>query len=245
MISRGWTGKITKRVGMNRSSARVVLLNRESFAKSGSWGDHLELRRDAHANFSVWWSKFAEDPTTRRRRWFDWEKIKNIKSPIEIRNVIQEGALRRNVEFDWGDAIPLVASIDWVTATVIASKLKCELPALPSADALLAQRSLCTLSRVEIGAEWGYDMHEISVSFERWIRILSGESWKVDKPYYYEGERFPGSWYFDGVGNLEVSSDDGFIGWTGDLRGLNFIDGPKLDTVDLAQLALSAAQRPE
>lgn len=42
---------------MSRRAAGVVLLHREAFSMVDDWIDHIELRRDAHANFAVWSNK--------------------------------------------------------------------------------------------------------------------------------------------------------------------------------------------
>jgi len=44
------------------------------------------------------------------------------------------------------------------------------------------------------------------------------------------------------VRGRSVGYDDGGVGWDGRLDGLDVIDGPKLDDVDLARLALSAVE---
>jgi hypothetical protein len=228
---------------MTRRAAKVVLLHRDAFSMVDDWIDHIELRRDAYATFSVWGNKYGEDPMTGRRRWFDWNKTKGLKSPMAIYKAIEDEAEYLNVHVEWVDAIPLIATIDWLTAAVIASKVGFEIPALPNVDLLLTQRSLRPIGLVTIGAEWGYDMHYLTLPFERWVRVLGGESWSIEEPYWFEGQRFTGEWSFDGAGGLVVGYDDGGVGWDGSLSGLDDIDGPKMEDVDLARLALAAAER--
>lgn len=228
---------------MTRRAAKVVLLHRDAFSMVDNWIDHIELRRDAHAAFAVWGNKYGEDPTTGRRRWFDWNKTKGLKSPMAIHKAIEDVAEYLSVQVEWVDAVPLIASIDWLSAAVIASKAGFEIPALPDVDVLLTQRSLRSIGRVTIGATWGYEMHELSLSFEQWVRILRGKQFELDEPYWYEGQRFTGTWSFDGTGGLVVSYDDGGVGWEGNLGWLDVIDGPKMDEVDLARLALGAVKR--
>lgn len=228
---------------MNRRSAKVVLLHRESFSMDDGSIDHIELRRNAFATFSVWRKKYGQDPMTGRQRWFDWGKTKGLKSSVAIKMAIDDAAELLSVTVEWEKIIPLIASIDWLIAAVIAKNGGHEIPTIPDVNVLLTQRSLRALGRVTIGAEWGYDMHELDFPLEHWIRILRGESWVIDKPYWYEGERFTGTWSFDGDGQLEVTYDDGGVGWQGHLTGLEVIEGPKLDNVDLAKLALSAVQQ--
>lgn len=226
-----------------RAAAKVVLLHREAFSMADDWIDHIELRRSIGATFSVWGNKYGENPSTGRRRWGDWDKVSALKSPMAIYKAIEDAAAFLNVDVEWIEAVPLIASIDWVTAAVIAKRRGYQIPELPDVDDLLLQRSLRVLGRVRIGAKWGYDLHELDFPLERWLRILKGEAWSVEKPYWYEGQRFKGEWSFDGDGFLYVGYDGGGQGWEGNLSGLDVIDGPTVDEVDLAKLALSAVSQ--
>jgi len=226
---------------MHRRAAKVALLHREASSMVDDWIDHIELRRTANARFAVWGNKYGEDPMTGRRRWMDWDKTSDLKSPAAVKQALANEAEFLGVEIDWSDALPLIASIDWLTAAVIASISGLKVPALPRAEVLLEQRALRPLGRVTVGAIWGYDMHELQLSFERWIRILGGEAWTIEEPYWHEGQRFTGCWTFDGKGGLEVTYDDGGVGWEGELRGLDAITGLQLDGVDLGRLALDGA----
>jgi hypothetical protein len=205
------------------------------------WIDHIQLRRSAHAKFAVWGNKYGQDPISGRRRWMDWDKRRDLTSPRAIRKALEDEAELLGVDLDWHDALALIASIDWLTAAVIASEGGLEIPKLPAADDLLDQRALRPLGRVMIGVEWGYDMHELLMSFERWIRILGGESWTVEQPYWYEGQHFTGCWTFDERGGLVVTYDGCGVGWEGEVQSMDLITGPQMDGVDLARLALSAA----
>jgi hypothetical protein len=226
-----------------RAAAKVVLLHREAFSMADDWIDHIELRRSTGATFAVWGNKYGENPSTGRRRWGDWDKVTGLKSPMAIYKAIEDAATFLNVDVEWVEAVRLIASIDWVTAAVIAKRRGYQIPELPDVDDLLLQRSLRVLGRVRIGAKWGYDLHELDFPLERWLRILKGEAWSVEKPYWYEGQRFKGEWSFDGEGSLYVGYDGGGQGWEGNLSGLDVIDGPTVDEVDLAKLALSAVSQ--
>lgn len=204
------------------------------------WIDHIELRRDAHANFTVPGKGYGEDPVTDRRRWFELDKMERLKNPMEIYQALENAASLLHVEIEWVDAIPLIASIDRVTGAVMAENTGQHTPPLPGTDVILEQRSLRALGKVTIGAEWGYYMHELSLNFERWIRILGGASWTVEMPYWYEGERFMGTWSFDNSTELDVAYEGDGVGWTGTLADLDIIDGPVVDEVDLAKLALDS-----
>ena len=181
------------------------------------------VRRSAHAKFAVWGNKYGEDPMTGKRRWMDWDKTSDLRSPAAVKKALEDEAEFLGVEIDWSDALPLIAMIDRLSAAVIASITGLKVPARPATDVLLEQRALRPLGQVTIGVMWGYDMHELQLSFERWIRILGGEAWTIEDPYWYEGQRFAGCWAFNGQGGLEVTYDDG--------------------GVDIARLALSAVPR--
>ena len=226
---------------MTRRSAKVVILHRDSFSMVDDWIDHIEVRRDANARFAVWGNKYGENPMTGSRRWGEWEKTKGLTSPISIYKAIEDLAMFLNVQVEWVDAIPLIASIDWLTAAVIAEKVGFEVPALPDVDTLITQRSLRTLGSATIGAEWGYGMHDLTLTYDRWIKVVQGKSVSIDKPYFYEGQRFIGTWVFGPNHELEVSYGDGGVGWTGKLGDLDLTIGPELDGVDIAKLALKAS----
>lgn len=228
---------------MSRRSAKVVLLHRESRSATDDWIDHIELRRNAYATFSVRGNRYGVDPVTGRRRWLSKKKTEGLKNPIEVKKAIDDVAQLLGANVEWVDVIPLIASIDWLTAAVIASQAGLDIPSLPDIDVIVSQRSLRTLGRVTIGAEWGYLYYEISLPLERWIRGLCGESWEVSKSDWYEAERFTGVWSFDGNCYLEVNNDESGQGyWSGELDDLEVIEGPEVDGVDLAKLALSASR---
>lgn len=229
---------------MSRSASKVVLVHRDAYSMVDDWIDHIELRRAANATFAVWGNKYGENPSTCRRQWGEWYKIKGLKNPMAIYKAIEDVAEFLNVQVEWVDAILLIASIDWLTAAVIANNVGHEVNALPNVDVLLTQRSLRTFGRVTIGAEWGYDMHELTLPIERWIRILQGERCSIKETDFYEGQRMFGVWVFDGDGSLTVHWDNR-IGWEGKLEELDSIEGPVLDDVDLAKLAVSAVKRKE
>jgi hypothetical protein len=115
-------------------------------------------------------------------------------------------------------------------------------PGLPPIATVLAQRSLRSLKKVSIGVEWGYDMHEVELPFDRWLRILGGEQDSISTGYYYEGEPFTADWCFDinNADQLVVGYDDGGTGWIGNLGGVDVLEGPVIEGVDIAQVALQA-----
>ena len=163
---------------------------------------------------------------------------------MALRKAIEDYAQELAVEIEWADVIQLIASINWVTAAVIADKTGHEIPELPTLDILLDHCLPYPSDDVEIGANWGYELHFLSMPFERWVSILFGEKWEEEEPYWYEGKEFTGTWSFNGKGELEVWYDGGGVGWNGGLSGLDLINGPKVDEVDLAWLVLSSMDKP-
>ena len=204
-----------------------------------SWIDHIGLRRDRYSNFVVYGNKYGEDPDTGRKRWFEGDTVRGLRSPEQIKEAIHNEAEFLSVEIDWVSVVPIIATLDWVTSAVLASTLGISLPDLPYASEMLEQRSLRQLGKVTIGVEWGYDLHGLVIPFERWVRLLHGDSWYFEMPYWYEGERFTGCWSFDRR-TLEVTYDGEGQGWSGDLERIDVVSGPVLDGVDLAKATLLA-----
>jgi hypothetical protein len=229
---------------MSRKSATVILLERDRFTMSDSWTDRIELTRSAGCKFEITGSKDFGAPTLGQPGNLPVTHVDGITSPRALYQALNDAAMMFDVELEWVDAIPLIAKLDWITAAVIAKDAGHVVPELPSFETLVSQRSLTSIRRmgkVTIGAEWGYDMHELTMSFEQWLRILGGEDDLIEKPYLYDGKRFMGVWSFDGNGRLEVGYDDGGQGWEGLLHDLELIDGPKLEDADLAKLAVHAS----
>ena len=112
-------------------------MHREAFSMVDDWIDHIEIRRSAGANFAVWGNKYGENPMNGRRQWGEWEKVKGLKSPMAIFKAIEDMAEFLSVDVEWVDAIPLIATIDWLMAAVIANRKGFDIPALPDVDDLL------------------------------------------------------------------------------------------------------------
>src|ERR1700752_4996458 len=102
---------------------------------------------------------------------------------------------------------------------------------LPRASELRLQRALRPLGKVRLAVEWGYELHEVTMSLEQWVRILRGESYSTSQPYYYEGQRFTANWCFDRHGwqELCVTYDDGADGWMGDFADILKVEGSTVD----------------
>ncbi len=229
---------------MSRKSATIILFERGRFTMSDSWTDRIELKRSAGCRFEVTGSKDLGAPTLEQPGNLPITHVDGIASPRALYRALNDAAMLLDVELEWVDAIPLIAKLDWITAAVIAKNAGHDVPELPSFETLVSQRSLTSIRRmgkVTIGAEWGYDMHELTMSFEQWLRILVGERHRVEKPYLYEGKEYLGVWMFDGKGGLVVGIDYEGVGWGSHLVGLELIDGPRFEDADLAKLAVHAS----
>jgi hypothetical protein len=226
---------------MIRRTARVVLLHGESSSMVDDWIDHIEIRRNANATFSVWANKYGENPVTARRRWFDWSKQKGLKTPLSILKAVENAEQYLQVQVKPRDIVTALETIDWTSAAVLASAWGLAIPALPPLEDMLNQRSLRSVGRVTVGAVWAYERHDVQMSFENWIRILHGEGLRINRPHWYEGKRYMGTWSFGGRDHVEVTDQEGGVCWVGDLQSLDLIEGPILDGVDLAALALKAS----
>ena len=229
---------------MSVKTMTITLLESARAAADGGEPGRLEFRRDRDGRFSVIASRADASGPLDGAGWREVRRTDGLSSPAEVRRSLAEAAEALGLTLDWTALVPRIADADWLIAAVLAQERGRPLPALPAFEVLLTQRprkALRALGDVTIGAEWGYDMHEISISFDRWLRIVAGNPDEIARSYRYEGERYKGEWRFDGHGALEVGYDDGGVGWTGSLEGLDLIDGPELDGVDIALLAVRAS----
>ena len=167
--------------------------------------------------------------------------MRGLARPLAVRDAIQKLAGVFSGELPWAQLVRQIATLDWIIGAVIAAHAGCDIPPLPEEEALSRQNSSRELGKVRVGVEWGYEMHEIMVPFPDWVAILNGQWWSESEPYWYEGQQFIATWSFNGSGRLEVSyGDDGASGWEGRLRSADVIEGPQIDGIDVARLALKA-----
>ena len=110
-------------------------------------------------------------------------------SPLELRVRLRDALHRRGAATPWCTVLPELATTDWVAAAVISSSLGMRPPSPPTASQLGRKRSLRSLGNIELGVGWGYDLHELRVTFGSWVRILNGSERNVRRSYLYEGER--------------------------------------------------------
>ncbi len=228
---------------MRRKSPAVILLNKDRFAMSGIWTHRIELTRLPRCRFNVTGSKDLGRPTDQLGN-LPITHVDGITSPRALYRALNNAASILAVEMEWVHAIPLIAQLDWITAAVIANDTDYDVPKLPPFETVISQRLLTSIrgiEKVKLGAELGYDMHELTMSFEEWLRILGGETDRVEKPYFYEGKRCLGDWKFDVKGGLVVGIDYEGERWGGRLADLAPIDSPKLENADLAKLAVRAS----
>jgi hypothetical protein len=229
---------------MGAKITTITLFESVWAAADGGERDRLELCRQRDGQLSVIASRAGASGSLDGAGWREVRRTDGLSSPAEVRRSLTDAAEALGLTLDWADIVPRVADADWLIGAVLAHELSQPLPALPPLEVLLTQRPrkvLRALGSVTLGAEWGYDMHEMSISFDRWLRIVAGNRDEIARSYRYEGERYKGEWRFDGRGELEVGYDDGGVGWTGSLEELDMLDGPILDGVDIALLAVRAS----
>src|SRR4051812_46675582 len=70
---------------------------------------------------------------------------------------------------------------------------------------------------VEVGVEWGDELHWCPMSLRTWKRIESGFLVTRKEPYFYEGKRYTGEWTFnaDAYGSLLVTYDGAGVAFQG------------------------------
>lgn len=221
-----------------RLAASAVLVE-----KHGDWIDQIALRRDSRGKFVALARKFCE-PHTRRghQRWIEIEKTADLTTPMQIVTALNRCAQILGIDLEWSSALPQIAKIDWCVAAIMAHQMGHEIPAIPSVQVLAAQRSLRFLGKVQVCVEWGYDLHEVWLPMQTWLHILGGERVVIHAPYRYEGQPCNSTWRFDmnAKDQLDVGIDDGGTGWIGNLDGVTVLNGPHIEGIDIAEVALSA-----
>lgn len=216
---------------------------------SSSWVDRIRVSRTRRGVFRVVADKRGvgvEGGTD--NRWEEIDAVKDVKTPAQLRDALVRCAESLAVELDWERVICKVVDLAWLSAAVMGKLQERELPTLPSLPKLRSQRALRPLGKVRLAVEWGYDLHEVEMSLEQWVRVLHGQSHDISEPYHYEGERFTANWSFDKnrlhEHELYVTYDGGGEGWMGDFDDILIVEGLTLHGVDLAKLCLEASIGP-
>ncbi len=225
-------------------AGKVALVDKYSSNMVSSWVDYIELRRTAAGTFSVWARKQFESWDTGRLRWGDWESCKGLKTPEEVLEAIELQADEFCVSLDWQEQIREISSIDWLTAAAIAKHRDLEIPELPSLEELLTQRTLRFLGSVVLGVEWAGEMHELTLPFDRWVRILNRQAQSENGTHTLQGSPQAAVWNFNNNRELQIrqvvgAAPDAEL-WSGPVRALPRISGTKVDDFVIAQLALEA-----
>ena len=208
----------------------------------GNMHDRVVIQHPPRGLFTVLAQKCTETPLD-PLPWETVNSFSDLQSPLELIKALEQAGELLGVDLEWSDVILGVASLDWVSAAVIADLKKGAIPALPPIEKLRQQRVLKDLGKVAIGVVWGYDSHDLGLHFATWIRILQGHSYSTRSRYFYEGEQFTAEWSFNIFGEVQlgVGYDDGGTGWEGALANMGYLKGPVLDGVDVAKLALQAS----
>lgn len=143
----------------------------------------------------------------------------------------------------WATVAAKVASVNWLLGALIAADRQCEPPELPPIEQGPWPPGPLGSEHVLLGVEWGYEVHEIELSFARWVRLVAGETWKTEQAYHNDGELFTATWTFTKDRILSVTYDASGVGWEGDLGDVDVITGPRAGKVDLARLVLCSWTR--
>jgi hypothetical protein len=230
----------------HRRPSSVVLVEENRLNRVSSWLDQVAVSQTAQGLFSVTARKFVERDDKPKKHWITLEDISSIKSPSSLIKALNECAELLSVDLSWDDVLSKLAEIDWPTAAAIAAKEDLDSPALPSLGLLTRQLRRRRLGKVNIYVSWGYERHDLTLPFQRWLEILKGQKHTPRTRYTAENGTFTAHWRFD-VNDKDqldveyVSDEDGGVGWTGSLQDIDGIEGPKLEDVDLAKAALSSA----
>lgn len=230
---------------MNGKSILVCQMGKKAIGTETIMAAVIEVKRGVRPVFTVSLIQQDNPSGTAKLPSKVRDKYSLLTGPEEIQIAIQDFAHRLKIKIDWPATVAVLSDLDWMTAALIAINTGQKTPRLPVLENLAAQRSLRSFGKVTVGVMWGYDMHELSMSYAQWLRIVSGEPWAKEKQFAYEGERFTGVWTFDGNHQLVISYDDGGEAWIGGLDDLDFVKGPLVESVDLALLVLAASKKAQ
>jgi len=98
-----------------------------------------------------------------------------IKTSEELLTAIQKIESEYKCSFSYQEIVNEVAKLDWIIAAILAKKIGVGIPSVPLHKIFNKQNSLRAIKGVEIAIEWNYEWHHIKISFEKWIRVISGE----------------------------------------------------------------------
>jgi hypothetical protein len=173
-----------------------------------------------------------------------WPLIKHapIKNPNQLWEVILTCKNDCGLEFGYQDIINQLAKLDWIVAAVLAKKIGVTVPRVPTLKLFQTQHSLRSILGVSIAVSWNYEWHYIKLSFEKWIRLLNGETQFKSSRYGADGQILTAHWRL----NVNATSQI-FVPtcWEGSFRSANSLKGPMVDSYDLAILTLESLELPE
>jgi hypothetical protein len=222
----------------------VLIFARDSSEVAEGVGLDVAISRTSGGRFQVITRRFAWQPIDSGNKPLMQEKTRKIKDPGDLYQALESAEQSAGTKFNWGQVFLKLAELDWVMAAAIAVSHGFEPPPLPTLEALMQQRSLKGLGDVTIGVEWGYEYHDLTISFEQWIELLNGEIIEIETDYDYEGESFTAVWVFDAHNRdqLRVTYDGGAEGWTGSLQEVGSLEGPLVYGIDLVSVTLNASE---
>lgn len=206
-----------------------------------SWTDRITVTRSSRRHFSVSAQKYCADPKrSDHSRWETWNHEEQVTTIDRLITAVLFATEYLSVELDAAFVVKALATIDWLSAAVLATEWSVEFPPLPKGGELRQQRALRGLGKVSVWVDWHYDLHEVRMPYERWLRLLNGESLTLRTTEYADGERASAYWQFSNS-ELSVEYHGGGQHWRGTLSALDELKGPMVRGVDLAKMALCGA----
>ena len=170
----------------------------------------------------------------------DQNNNKPIKSADDLLSRLRGFEAEFKFIFNYQDVVDAIARLDWPVAAVLSKKLLVNVPRLPNFPDLKNQHSLRRIKGVEIAASWNYEWHHVRLSFERWLKIMTGEAdWKNTR---WAGDGF----WFTACWNFKVSEKEQIYipgCWAGSFRSADRLKGPDFESYDLAILALESVEQ--
>jgi hypothetical protein len=134
---------------------------------------------------------------------------------------------------------------EWISQTHSALE-RGDVPPLPDVKFFSGLCQELLNEKVELTLEWGNGgLDTIVVSFRQWVRILRGGKYSKILRTYAEGDRVRLHFCFNFPEReeLEVTYNGEGEVYRGDIDGL-YIEGPKLEDTDIAQLLLRLSTQP-
>jgi hypothetical protein len=146
---------VRKSAHVKRISPRreVILFEQEADNMVSDWTDQILLSCGARGRFTVLARKHTlkdENRRDRGRRWFSVSKSSNIRMPGVLFQAVEAAKLNLCVPFEWAEALPKLAEIDWAVAAVIAVQQSLPVPPPPATPIAWRKQTAATGARHDL-----------------------------------------------------------------------------------------------